>query len=155
MAVPTTPRDVFHRLVEGVARLVAGDTAQVDVLADLYAENTHVSHPMSPLGNEPLRTRDALRKHFAEGPGRHDGELTEFHADDITVHETTDPEVVVAEFRYHGRVHGRPFAVPCVFVLRVRDGRIVESRDYTDHLTFARIGGGLDGLFEALRAADR
>ncbi|WP_223839922.1 nuclear transport factor 2-like protein [Saccharopolyspora pogona] len=31
----------------------------------------------------------------------------------------------------------REFAVPCVFVLRVRDGQIVESRDYVDHFAFA------------------
>jgi hypothetical protein len=33
MPQPATPRDVFHRLVNGVAKLVAGDTGQVDVLA--------------------------------------------------------------------------------------------------------------------------
>ncbi|QIZ34633.1 hypothetical protein [Saccharopolyspora sp. ASAGF58] len=40
----------------------------------------------------------------------------------------------------------REFAVPCVFVLRVRDGQIVESRDYVDHFAFAEASGMLDSL---------
>jgi len=52
-------------------------------------------------------------------------------AHDVIVHETGDPEVIVAEFAYHGRVGGSaPFKVPAVFVLRVRNGQIVDSRDY-------------------------
>ena len=144
--MPRTPTEVFHELVDGVERLVGGEQSQVDRLAALYAEQTDVRHPMAPLGDTPLRTREELRRHFAAGPGDSPG-LTGFHAADIRVHETADPEVVVAEFTYRGE----GFAVPCIFVLRVRDGLIVESRDYTAHLEFARLGGRLDDLFEALR----
>ncbi len=63
----------------------------------------------------------------------------------------TLPLVIVAEFAYRGDGDRGPFAVPCVFVLRVRDGQIVASRDYTDHLGFARIGGRLDDLFAQLK----
>jgi ketosteroid isomerase-like protein len=38
-----------------------------------------------------------------------------------------------------------------VFVLRIRDGQIVESRDHVSRLEFARMSGGLDELFTALR----
>ena len=144
--MPRTPTEVFHELVDGVERLVGGDQSQVDRLAALYAEQTDVRHPMAPLGDTPLRTREELRRHFAAGPGDSPG-LTGFHAADIRVHETADPEVVVAEFTYRGE----GFAVPCIFVLRVRDGLIVESRDYTAHLEFVRLAGRLDDLFEALR----
>lgn len=62
--------------------------------------------------------------------------------------------MTVAEFAYAGThpVSGEEFAVPCVFVMRVRDGEIVDSRDYVDHLCFARLRGGLDSLWELLRA---
>lgn len=55
------------------------------------------------------------------------------------VHETAEPEVIVAEFNYHGQEAGtgRAFTVPCIFVMRVRDGRILASRDYVDHRAFA------------------
>jgi ketosteroid isomerase-like protein len=49
-----------------------------------------------------------------------------------------------------GAETGEPFALPGIFVLRVRDGEIVESRDYFDHLTSARVRGRLDDLVAAL-----
>jgi ketosteroid isomerase-like protein len=61
--------------------------------------------------------------------------------------------VIVAEFDYAGTVleTGEAFTVPCVFVLRVRDGLIVESRDYIDHVAMARARGQLDELIGHLR----
>jgi len=44
---------------------------------------------------------------------------------------------------------GEPFVIPNVFVLRVRDGQIIESRDYADHVEIARILGHLSELTEA------
>ena len=42
-------------------------------------------------------------------------------------------------------------AVPCVFVMRIRDGLIVESRDYIDHVAFAQARDTLDDLIARLR----
>ncbi len=66
------------------------------------------------------------------------------------VHETADPEVVIYEFSYVGEARGESFAIPCLFVTRVRDGHIVESRDYADHLAQARVFGRLSALVAAL-----
>jgi ketosteroid isomerase-like protein len=137
-----TPREVFLALVHGVSEGRWGE------LPDLYAEQTDVVHPFDPLRAPALRTRDELREHFqptGTGP-----ELRRRPVD-ITVHETTDPEVIVAEFKYQGTVDGQPFSLPGIFVLRVRDGRIVSSRDYFDHLTAAHVRGRLDELVAAVR----
>lgn len=142
-----SPTEVFADLIDGVEKLVGGDASQVDRLAALYAEQTDVRHPMRPLGDTPLLTREDLRRHFAAGPGDSPG-LAGFRAADVRVHETADPEVIVAEFTYRGE----GFAVPCIFVVRVRDGLIVESRDYIAHLEFARLSGHLGDLFEQLAA---
>jgi uncharacterized protein len=130
--MPRTPSDVFLAVVEGV-----GDR-RYDALPELYAEQTDVRHPMAPGGAPVLRTRDDVRRHFCAAAEHLPN--VEFHPTDITIHETTDPEVIVAEFSYKGTVldTGEPFAVPGVFVMRVRDGEIVESRDYFDHLAFGR-----------------
>ena len=138
-----SPREVFLALVHGVAE------ERWDELPDLYAERTDVRHPFDPLRAPALRTRDELREHFrptGAGPRLHR------RATNITIHETTDPEVIVAEFEYQGTVAdtGEPFVQPGIFVLRVRDGRIVSSRDYFDHLTTARVRGHLDELLAAL-----
>ena len=139
-----TPREVFLALVNGVA------DGRWDELPDLYAERTDVVHPFDPLRAPALRTRDELREHFrptGTGP-----ELRRRPAN-ITIHETADPEVIVAEFEYQGTVAGtgEPFALPGIFVLRVRDGEIISSRDYFDHLTAARIRGRLDELVAAVQ----
>lgn len=145
MAQPRSPQEVFHALVAGVA---AGRWAE---LPDLYAEQTDVVHPFDPLRAPALRTRDELREHFkptGAGP-----ELRR-RAANITIHETADPEVIIAEFEYQGTVveTGEAFALPGIFVLRVRDGEIVSSRDYFDHVTAARVRGRLDALVAAVNA---
>lgn len=135
------------RLVEGVA---AGRWHE---LPALYADPTDVRHPFDPLRGPALRTHEQLREHFTPPAG---GLGIERQARNITIHETADPEVIVAEFEYRGVVlaSGRPFATPCIFVTRVRDGRIVESRDYIDHLASARATGRLDDLLTTLRARE-
>ena len=129
-----TPREVFLALVHGVAE------GRWEELPQLYAEHTDVVHPFDPARGPALRTRDELRAHFRPAA---DGPQFIRRAVDITVHETTDPEVVIGEFAYEGTVigTGEPFRMPAIFVLRVRNGEIVHSRDYVDHLTAARIRG--------------
>jgi ketosteroid isomerase-like protein len=152
----TAPADVVRAVTTGVSRLLTGDLTEqqeqdeLDALAGLYADHTDVRHPFAPLGDTPLRTRAELRRHFAGGPG------STTRADRFEavgeVHGTADPEVVVYEFSYVGSVGGRAFSVPCIFVTRVRDGVIVESRDYLDHLGMARAFDRLGTLTTALAA---
>ncbi len=146
MSQPLSPREVFCELVYGVS------DRRWDDLPRLYAERTHVEHPLAPLGLPVLRTREQLRDHFRAGATQTEPGLR-FSPDNIVIHQTTDPDVIVAEFEYRGTVldSGEPFAVPCVFVMRVRDGEIVCSRDYADHLSFARARGQLDELVAALK----
>lgn len=72
----------------------------------------------------------------------------------MVVHETADPEVVIAEFDYEGRVGatGNEFAMHNVQVLRIRDGLIQETRDYHDHLRMAAAFGGLTRLAATLES---
>jgi uncharacterized protein len=143
--MPMSPREVFLALVHGVAE------GRSDDLPSLYAEQTDVVHPFDPLRAPALRTRDELREHFgpADASPRPQRQVA-----NITIHETTDPEVIIAEFEYQGTDAdtGEPYALPGIFVLRVRDGEIVSSRDYFDHLTSARLRGQLDELVAAVKA---
>jgi ketosteroid isomerase-like protein len=144
MAQPLSPSEVFLALVNGVAE------GRWEELPGLYAEQTDVVHPFDPFRSPALRSRDELREHFTPAGG---GPRPPRRAANITIHQTADPEVIVAEFEYQGTDAGtgEPYAVPGIFVLRVRDGEIVSSRDYFDHLTAARVQGQLDALIAALR----
>jgi len=125
-----TPQATFNELVHRVSALVAGYSGQVQRLAELYAEKTHVSFPMTP-DAQPLRTRAELRAHFADVASRLRGGVAGMRAEDVRIHQTTDPEVIVAEFRYQAGQPEGGLRLPNVFVMRVRDGEIIESRDYS------------------------
>lgn len=143
-----SPREVFLRLVHGVA------DGNRDELPDLYGELTDVRHPMATPESEPLTSRRALQEHFAV-PADVRESLPKRRVVDVVVHETADPEVIVAEFAYEFTKPDDTMAkVPCVFVMRVRDGRIVESRDYIDPIRTYTARGDLDLLIAALREGD-
>jgi uncharacterized protein len=154
---PMSPADVVLAVAAGSSRLVAGSldrqgkNDQVDRLADLYADRTDVRHPFAPLGDNPLLSRAELRRHFAAGPAQTEG-VKAFEPTGTLVHQTADPEVVIVEYRYVGSTEDRVFDLPCIFVVRVREGVIVESRDYVDHVGLARAFGRLGDLATALAA---
>jgi ketosteroid isomerase-like protein len=130
-----SPRAVFQRLIDGItARRPEG-------LPRLYAEDAVVVQPFAHPAAR-LEGRAALREHFA----RLEALPLEMAARNVVVHQTPDPEVIIAEYEYAGRntETGREFVVPNIVVLRVRNGHIVESRDYHDHSGLARAlaGGG-------------
>jgi uncharacterized protein len=126
-----TPTETFHALIRGVS---AGPRPK---LADLYADVCDVAHPFHPERAPALRSREELRAHFTP---QADAPKIERTAVDVRVHETADPEVVVGEFAYDCLLvdTGVRYRVPCVFVMRVRHGLIVESRDYIDHMAHVR-----------------
>jgi ketosteroid isomerase-like protein len=134
-------------MLDGACRLQNGDLSQVDKLAEFYAEEADVRHPMAPLGDTPLLGREALRRHFATAAS---AGLAGFRVEDVRVHQTTDPEVVIGEFTYRGDAG---WAAPGIIVFRIRDGLIVESRDYIDHLGLARATNTVDALCAQLTDA--
>jgi uncharacterized protein len=147
MTQSPSPAEVFGRLVHAVAERRWEDAV------NLYAERTEVVHPFHPLRAPALRSRAELREHFRPA----DMPLPDIRRRPakIKIHETTDPEVIVAEFEYQGTVldTGEEFSLPCIFVLRVRQGQIVASRDYLDHFRAARVWGVLDEFIEAAKSA--
>lgn len=127
-----SPHEVFLQVVEGLA---AKKTADLHLL---YAEDAFVTHPFAHPESR-FEGREALREHFAQVPSM----PFEMTVRDVVVHETADPEVIVAEFSYDGRNTGTGarFTIPNIFVMRIRDGLIVEARDYAHHRAFTEAMG--------------
>lgn len=116
-----TPHQVFERYLDAIT------TQRWDELPALYAHDAVVEHPFGPPDHRFLHGRDELRAHFT---ALHDMSL-KMQASDVLVHDTRDPEVVIAEFTYHGTTStGQPVRRRNIFVITVRDGRILNSRDY-------------------------
>jgi ketosteroid isomerase-like protein len=135
-----SPRDVVWRLLDGIS---STDSA---ARADLYADDAVVTHPFHPTA-PPLKGKDELRQHFARGGGEG------LRPGNVVFHDGADPELVVVEFEYAGTAGpGNPVVARNVFVTRVRDGLIVESRDYADHVAFAAATGQLPALLAAAKS---
>lgn len=134
MPEPARPADVFHRLVHAVA-----ERRQVEILDDCFAEDVVVEHPFmvpeptTTYGREPLRKRMASLRAWP---------IT-MDVDDIVVHHTADPEVIVGEYRSRitSTLDGTQITTRNILVLRVRDGKIVSSRDYHNHALLAEFAG--------------
>lgn len=119
-----TPREVFASLSSGIS---SGDWGR---LHELYAPDTKVEIPFAPAR---IDGREQVREHFA----RNGQSGLSLRAHDVVVHETADPEVIVAEYAYTVEAGGKRFEAANIQVLRVRDGLIVESRDFHDHAKLA------------------
>jgi len=137
--MPSTPPPVPRQVVEHLHRLVAeGDLAGQ---ADLFASDGVLEWPFAPDGMpRRIEGREAIRATFAllgrrmRAAGRRPGAVA-----NVVVHETRDPEVVVVELALGGG--GDP--LPYVQVFRVRDGQILEFRDYFGPRTAAALAAGL------------
>lgn len=71
--------------------------------------------------------------------------------DNVAVHESTDPEVVVVEYDLHGQFRDQePFVLSYVMVMRVRDGLVLTSRDYGNPVATAAAMGLTFDEFAAL-----
>lgn len=115
------PHQVFERYLDAI-------TAQRwDELPALYAHDAVVEHPLGPADHRTLHGRDELRTHF---DALRDMGL-QMQAGDVLVHDTLDPEVIIAEFIFHGTTNTRqPVRRRNIFVITIRDSHIVNSRDY-------------------------
>lgn len=141
----STPRDVFTALSDGISEGRFGD------LSALYAEDTVVEHPQAVPRPTRIRGRAAVHERFTGALAT----TLRLERKNVVVHETTDPEVIVAEYDYDAESveTGRTTTAANIQVLRVRDGLIVHSRDYHDYLRLAAIRGGVDQLAQAYAQA--
>jgi ketosteroid isomerase-like protein len=119
-----TPRQVVEELLRRTADGPAED------MADLFAEDAVFEFPfLPPDASRPEQDRESFRAHLkgAVGVRKFDG------MDDVRLHETTDPEVVVTEYLLRGLVlaTGERFASRVAMVVRVRNGLISRSRTYS------------------------
>jgi uncharacterized protein len=143
--MPNSARDVVESLLR------AAVSPHPEDMADCYASNVVIEMPFSDPALYPARietTRAELRARFRAGTAVRRYERLE----NAAIHETGDPEVIIAEYELHGRLveTAAPFALSFIMVITVRDGRIVHSRDYTDPIAGARAVGRLPELLASL-----
>ncbi|MGH8178825.1 MAG: nuclear transport factor 2 family protein [Steroidobacter sp.] len=142
MSESLSPQQVLERLLDGISN------QRWRELHHLFAEDAVVEYPFALPAPTQLKGREAIRAYFA-GVARYPLEL---RARDVVMHETVNPEILIVEWTYDGLVTTtrRPFQVANIQVSTVRDGRIVASRDYHNHVALAEAVGRLPALLSAL-----
>jgi hypothetical protein len=137
MTTVRTPREVFDELLRTT---IDGDW---DGLLDLYAADLVIEMPFAPPGVPVTSDGAAFRARIKGMAGARPWNFDV--ADVLRVHDTADPEVIVAEFTLRGTVTatGAPLALSYAMVITVRDGKIVHSRDYGNPLTTSAALGRL------------
>jgi ketosteroid isomerase-like protein len=117
----TSAREVFEGFLQAVS------TGDRDRMADFFAPDVVIEMPFAPAemarseGRENLRARMKAAQDFFTIEG----------VENVQIHETTDPEVIVAEYGVIARAGGGdPFTLHYITITRIRDGLIVSSRDY-------------------------
>jgi ketosteroid isomerase-like protein len=142
-----TPRDLlagFHRAMVVMS---------ADDLAALHASDAVYEFPLLTPGRpERYHGRDEIRAGFAAAWSSAPVRVDEIR--DIVVHQSTDPEVIIAEQRAAATIlsTGRQFTLPFLLVLTARNGRIVRTRDYADALGGAKAMDRLPALVAAAAA---
>jgi ketosteroid isomerase-like protein len=139
---PLSPREVFERLHRAVQ-----DDYDMETQAALFAEDGVLEWPFAPAGMlRRIEGREAIRRVLgaagerARQAGRR---IAGYRA--VVVRETTDPEVIVAEFDLLGEVGatGDAYQLSFIQLLRVRNGQIVSMRDYFNPQAMAETLSGV------------
>jgi NAD(P)-dependent dehydrogenase (short-subunit alcohol dehydrogenase family)/ketosteroid isomerase-like protein len=131
---PSTPRALIERFFDHVGR---GEWMS---LLDFYSDDAVVEQPFAKPAPIRLVGRAAISQHFASAARA----PLRLRVMNLRVLETRDPEAIMAEYDYDGRVttSGQHFVVANVQLFRIKGGKIVMSRDFHDHAAIAAAFGG-------------
>jgi len=135
------PRELVEHALE---LLLAKDMA---AFAGLWAEDGILEFPFAAPGYPPrLDGRAAVADYLRGYPDVLD--VREIPAK--MLHQTDDPDVVIAEFEAAGIVvaTGQPYTMRYIAVITVRDGEIARYRDYWSPLAATEAMGGAEHLLD-------
>jgi ketosteroid isomerase-like protein len=131
-----TPKDLFSRFQRNVLAGGAG------LDEEMLAEDVVIEMPFAPAGHDRrMAGRAEIAARLREGRAALPVVFEEFR--DVVVHQTADPEVIVAEYAMVASLTtgGKRASANFVVVLRARDGRVAHWREYQDRAALAEALG--------------
>jgi ketosteroid isomerase-like protein len=117
-----TPKEAMQKLADDISK---DDWRELHLL---YAPDTIVRHPIARDERALLQGREQLKRHFE----RFFATGVKLRATPIQFVETTNPELAVGMFTYHGE-NGfgmDRFDMEACFIWQVRNGLILDCTDY-------------------------
>lgn len=138
--------EVVRELIEYMA------TGRYSEAADLYDDTAEI-HVMFALPAPRRIAGHELKARLREATAPRSPMYRDIQCEDLRILVSDPGDVVAAEWRYSSRVPGRsdPVLNHNIIVVQVKDGKIVESRDYHDHVMRAVADGTTAELQEAIR----
>ncbi|GAA4960709.1 nuclear transport factor 2 family protein [Actinoplanes utahensis] len=128
-----TPTEIFERMC---TQWLAGRST---FEPGLLTEDVVIETPFAAPGH-PVRTEGRERVVAYTEAGRAAFPVRFEDVRDVTVHETTDPDVIVVEYELAGTHTGTGVSAsaPFIAVLRTRDGRLAHWREYQHTVAIAQ-----------------
>ncbi|WP_219506053.1 nuclear transport factor 2 family protein [Nonomuraea ceibae] len=128
-----TPRDLFARFQSNV--LSGQDGLDEEMLAD----NVVVEQPFARAGHRRIEGRENVVAMTRAGRQALPITFEEFR--DVMIHETADPEVIIAEYQMVATIPESDTRAQAAFVvvLRAKEGHIVHWREYQDQAAIAEV----------------
>jgi ketosteroid isomerase-like protein len=145
--------EVTRALIE---RFAAGD---VEGALELYADDAVVSVEFTipdPIVIDGKAAHVAMVEAAKAGPADYPSRMYDnIEIRDLVIYETTDPDVVIAEWTYLSHVGDATVANGNIIVVTCREGKVVRSRDYHNHATRAVADGTVPAFVDALQGMMR
>jgi ketosteroid isomerase-like protein len=133
MSAPTSPADLYRH---SLRLLLEGN---IPGWVGLWAQNGVMEFPFAPPGwpgrLDGAAAIAAYMRHYPDHVELHD-------FPDLRIHQTADPETIVAEMRGVGRLvqTDRPLDLTYIAVVTVQDGHFASYRDYWNPLAVLEPG---------------
>jgi ketosteroid isomerase-like protein len=144
-----TPAEIVASLIDLMSQ------QKVQEALELYHDEVDLRvefglpHPHAVKGKARLQSLVTAIKEQRQGkPARMYQDIS---VEDLVIHQTTNPNIVIAEWTYRSRIDGATVENPNIIVVECRDGKVYRSRDYHNHVTRAVADGTLAALIEAIR----
>lgn len=136
-------RELFAQMFQaGLDSLLRGD---VDGWVAMWAEDGQMEFPFAPENSISVRgDKAAIQEHMRAFPQM-------FRLDrvtDLCIHQTLDADVVLVEFGVQGQAvsTGNPYNQRYIAVITLRDGLIINYRDYWNPLVVLKALGGSESM---------
>jgi uncharacterized protein len=112
-----------------------------DGFADLFAPGAVIETPFAGQGMPSRQEGQQAIRDFARSVAASPLHITDLET--VALHHTDDPEVVIEEHLARGTLGttGRTFSATAIGVFRIRDGKILLFRNYTDPRGLAEVLG--------------
>jgi uncharacterized protein len=117
-------RDLFEKQIDCIVR----DDREAQML--LYADDLLYEFPFATDRPRRIEGKEAFLAVMAPLWQRNRQRGIKLLGWDAEVHDTPDPDFIVAEFSLTAEVEGTPVAVPFVQVFRASGGKIAAVREY-------------------------